>query len=85
MLEVRDPADMRSVVGAVPAMTAADVAAAYSLAGTAFATSRRTGPLDRAAVLARRADLSRTRVEEQGAPGPRFRTWVKTAAARYQW
>jgi len=64
MLEVRDPADVRSVVGEVPAMTAADVAAAYSLARTAFATWRRTGPLDRAAVLARCADLIRDRAED---------------------
>jgi alpha-ketoglutaric semialdehyde dehydrogenase len=64
MLEVRDPADVRSVVGEVPAMTAADVAAAYSLARTAFATWRRTGPLDRAAVLARCADLVRDRAED---------------------
>jgi acyl-CoA reductase-like NAD-dependent aldehyde dehydrogenase len=45
-------------------MTAADVAAAYSLARTAFATWRRTGPLDRAAVLARCADLIRDRAED---------------------
>jgi alpha-ketoglutaric semialdehyde dehydrogenase len=64
MLEVRDPADVRSVVGEVPAMTAADVAAAYSLARTAFATWRRTGPLDRAAVLARCAGLIRARAED---------------------
>jgi len=64
MLEVRDPADVRSVVGEVPAMTPADVAAAYSLARTAFATWRRTGPLDRAAVLARCADLIRDRAED---------------------
>jgi alpha-ketoglutaric semialdehyde dehydrogenase len=64
MLEVRDPADVRSVVGEVPAMTAADVAAAYSLARTAFASWRRTGPLDRAAVLARCADLIRERAED---------------------
>jgi aldehyde dehydrogenase (NAD+) len=64
MLEVRDPADVRSVVGEVPAMTAADVAAAHSLARTAFATWRRTGPLDRAAVLARCADLIRDRAED---------------------
>ena len=64
MLEVRDPADVRSVVGEVPAMTAADVAAAYSLARAAFATWRRTGPLDRAAVLARCADLIRDRAED---------------------
>ncbi|HEX4290961.1 MAG TPA: aldehyde dehydrogenase family protein [Trebonia sp.] len=64
MLEVRDPADVRSVVGEVPAMTAAEVAAAYSLARTAFATWRRTGPLDRAAVLARCAGLIRARAED---------------------
>ena len=64
MLEVRDPADVRSVVGEVAAMTAADVAAAYSLARTAFATWRRTGPLDRAAVLGRCADLIRDRAED---------------------
>jgi len=64
MLEVRDPADVRSVVGEVPAMTATDVAAAYSLARTAFATWRRTGPLDRAAVLSRCADLIRARAED---------------------
>ena len=64
MLEVRDPADVRSVVGEVPAMTAADVTAAYSLARTAFATWRRTGPLDRAAVLARCAGLIRDRAED---------------------
>ena len=84
MLEVRDPADVRSVVGKVPAMTAAYVAA-YSLAGTTFATWRRTGRLDRPAVLARCTDLSRARAEEQGTPGPRFHTWVKSAAVRYQW
>ena len=64
MLEVRDPADVRSVVGEGPAMTAADVTAAYSLARTAFATWRRTGPLDRAAVLARCAGLIRDRAED---------------------
>jgi hypothetical protein len=52
MLEVRDPADMHSVVGEVSA---------------------------------RCGDLFRARAEEQGAPGLRFHTWVKTAAVRYQW
>ena len=64
MLEVRDPADVRSVVGEVPAMTAAEVAAAYARARTAFAAWRRTGPLDRAAVLARCAGLIRARAED---------------------
>ena len=86
MLEVTDPADMRSVVAEVSAMSAADVAAAYSLARTAFATwRRRTGPLHRAAVPARCADLFRVGADEQCAPRLRFHTWVKTAAVRYQW
>jgi aldehyde dehydrogenase (NAD+) len=59
-LEVRDPADQRSVVGEVPAMAAADVAAAYQRAHRAFGGWRQAGPLDRAAVLARCADLIRS-------------------------
>ncbi len=61
MLEVRDPADVRSVVGEAPAMTAAEVAAAYARARAGFEAWRRTGALDRAAVLSRCADLIRTR------------------------
>ena len=64
MLEVRDPADVRSVVAEVPAMTAAEVAAAYARARAGFDAWRRTGPLDRAAVLARCADLIRARAED---------------------
>ena len=64
MLEVRDPADVRSVVAEVPAMTAAEVAAAYDRARTAFEGWRRANPLDRAAVLARAADLIRARAED---------------------
>lgn len=59
MLEVRDPADVRSVVGEVPAMSPADVAAAYARARAGFENWRRTGPLDRAAVLSRCAGLIR--------------------------
>jgi acyl-CoA reductase-like NAD-dependent aldehyde dehydrogenase len=65
MLEVRDPADVRSVVGQVPAMTAAEVEAAYDRARAGFETWRRTGPLDRAAVLARCAALIRARLDTQ--------------------
>jgi acyl-CoA reductase-like NAD-dependent aldehyde dehydrogenase len=61
MLEVRDPADVRSVVGEAPAMTAAEVAAAYAGARAGFEAWRRTGALDRAAVLSRCADLIRSR------------------------
>src|SRR3984957_9245973 len=64
MLEVRDPADVRDVVAEVPAMTAAEVAAAYARARAAFGSWRRVNPLDRAAVLARAAGLIRARVED---------------------
>ena len=64
MLEVRDPADTRSVVAEVAAMTAAEVAAAYDRARTAFAGWRRVNPLDRATVLARAADLIRSRASD---------------------
>ncbi|HEY3881195.1 MAG TPA: aldehyde dehydrogenase family protein [Trebonia sp.] len=64
MLEVRDPADVRSVVAEVPAMTAAEVAAAYDRARAAFEGWRRVNPLDRAAVLTRAADLIRARVDD---------------------
>jgi acyl-CoA reductase-like NAD-dependent aldehyde dehydrogenase len=64
MLEVRDPADTRSVVAEVPAMTAAEVAAAYDRARAAFEGWRRVNPLDRAVVLARAAGLIRSRVSD---------------------
>jgi alpha-ketoglutaric semialdehyde dehydrogenase len=64
MLEVRDPADVRSVVAEVPAMSASDVAAAYTRARAGFETWRHANPLDRAAVLARCAGLIRSRAED---------------------
>ena len=64
MLEVRDPADVRSVVAEVPAMSAGEVAAAYTRARAGFDAWRHTNPLDRAAVMARCADLIRARAEE---------------------
>ncbi len=64
MLEVRDPADVRSVVAEVPAMTAAEVAAAYDRARAAFGAWRRVNPLDRSAVLARAAGLVRAQAED---------------------
>ncbi|HEY0934909.1 MAG TPA: aldehyde dehydrogenase family protein, partial [Trebonia sp.] len=64
MLEVRDPADVRSVVAEVPAMTAAEVAAAYDRARAALEGWRRGNPLDRATVLARAAGLIRSRVQD---------------------
>jgi acyl-CoA reductase-like NAD-dependent aldehyde dehydrogenase len=63
MLEVRDPADTRSVVAEVPAMTAGwDVHhpfGGFRESGSAF--------------------------KEQGAPGLRFYTRLKTAAVRFAW
>ena len=64
MLEVKDPADVRSVVGEVPALTAGEVATAYAAARTGFETWRRTTPLDRAAVMTRAAGLIRARLED---------------------
>jgi alpha-ketoglutaric semialdehyde dehydrogenase len=63
-LEVRDPADVRSVVGVVPAMTAGEVAAAYQRGCAGFETWRRTNPLDRATVLAACANLIRSEAED---------------------
>jgi aldehyde dehydrogenase (NAD+) len=64
VLEVRDPADLRSVVAQVPAMTAGEVAVAYERARAGFGVWRQAGPLDRAAVLAGCAGLIRARAEE---------------------
>jgi alpha-ketoglutaric semialdehyde dehydrogenase len=61
MLEVRDPADVRSVVAEVPAMSASEVAAAYTRARAGFDAWRHANPLDRATVMARCADLIRAR------------------------
>jgi aldehyde dehydrogenase (NAD+) len=63
-IEVRDPADQRTVVGEVPAQTAAQVAAAYARARTAFGSWRRASPLERAAVMTKAAGLIRARAED---------------------
>ncbi len=63
-LVVRDPADVRSVVGEVPAMTPGEVAAAYQRARSGSGTWRRASPLDRAAVLAAAAALIRSRAQD---------------------
>jgi alpha-ketoglutaric semialdehyde dehydrogenase len=64
VLEIRDPADLRSVVAEIPAMSAGEVAAAYERARPAFGAWRRANPLDRAAVLAACAGLIRSRAGE---------------------
>jgi len=63
-LVVRDPADVRCVVGEVPAMTPGEVAAACQRARAGFAAWRRASPLDRAAVLEACADLVRSRAQD---------------------
>ncbi|HEX4397423.1 MAG TPA: aldehyde dehydrogenase family protein [Trebonia sp.] len=52
---------MRSVVGEVPTMTVTEVGTAYARARAGFEAWRRTGVIDRAAVLSRCADLIRSR------------------------
>lgn len=64
VLEIRDPADLRTVVAEVPAMSAGEVAAAYERARAGFGVWRQASPLDRAAVLAGCAALIRARAEE---------------------
>jgi hypothetical protein len=64
MLEVTDPADVRTVVAEVPAMPASEVVAAYTRAGFRDSGSA---------------------FKEQGSPGLRFYTRIKTAAVRFAW
>jgi alpha-ketoglutaric semialdehyde dehydrogenase len=64
VLEIRDPADQRSVVAEVPAMRASDIAAAYERARAGFGTWRHANPIERAAVLASAAGLIRSQAEE---------------------
>ena len=63
-LEVRDPADVRELVGEVPAMAAADVAELYDRAAEGARAWRETGALERGAVLARAARLLTDRLDE---------------------
>lgn len=63
-MQVRDPADLRSVVAEVPAMGAGEVADTYQRARSGFELWRRANPLDRAAVLAGCALLIRSQAQE---------------------
>lgn len=101
MLEVRDPADVREVVGEVPTLAAAEVAAANARARAGFAAWRRTAVLDRAEAGQVSVNLptsgwdvhhpfggfrdSGSLFKEQGAPGLRFYTRIKTSAVRFAW
>ena len=63
-LEVRDPADTQSVVGEVPAMTAADIDDLYDRAADGAKTWRATSALERGTILARAARLLADRADE---------------------
>jgi aldehyde dehydrogenase (NAD+) len=60
-IDVVDPSDTRQVVARVPALTAADIDDVYRAAVSGAREWRRTGPLERAAVLAGGAGLLRER------------------------
>jgi acyl-CoA reductase-like NAD-dependent aldehyde dehydrogenase len=62
-IEVRDPADVRTTVGEVPAMAAADVAELYDRAEEGARTWRATPALERGAILAAAARLLSDRLE----------------------
>ena len=62
--DVLDPSDEREVVGTVPSMDAADVAAAYDAAAAGAATWRAVSSVDRGRILLRAAALLRERTPE---------------------
>jgi acyl-CoA reductase-like NAD-dependent aldehyde dehydrogenase len=62
-LEVRDPADLREVVGEVPAMTAADVTELYDRAAEGARAWRETSALERGTILAGAAQVLRNRLD----------------------
>ncbi|OQR59815.1 aldehyde dehydrogenase [Streptomyces maremycinicus] len=63
-IDVLDPADVRTPVARVPALTAKDVTRAYDHAERGFALWKRTSPFERARILTDAARLIRERVEE---------------------
>ncbi|MGW2175387.1 aldehyde dehydrogenase family protein [Streptomyces sp. NPDC001705] len=62
-IDVHDPADVRTPVARVPALSAKDVTRAYDHAGRAFPGWKRAGPFERAGVLTRAARLLRERLD----------------------
>lgn len=63
-IPVTDPSDVDAVVGSVPAMNAADIAAAYAAAEGGAAVWRHTAVLERGRILGQAAQLLRERVEQ---------------------
>ncbi|OHV41285.1 aldehyde dehydrogenase [Pseudofrankia sp. EUN1h] len=66
-IDVLDPADLRRVVGRVPAMSPAEVTTLYDAAAEGAARWRDTSPLERARVLAAGAANLRSRREDVAA------------------
>ncbi|WAP60019.1 aldehyde dehydrogenase family protein [Streptomyces sp. S465] len=62
-IDVQNPADLRTPAFRVPALTPDDVTGAYDHAQRAFATWRRTSPLERATILTTAAGLLRERAD----------------------
>ncbi|WP_405968226.1 aldehyde dehydrogenase family protein [Streptomyces sp. NBC_00015] len=62
-IDVLDPADVRTPVARVPALTAKDVTRAYDHAERGFALWKRTSPFERARIFTDAARLIRERVE----------------------
>jgi aldehyde dehydrogenase (NAD+) len=60
-IEIRDPSDLETIVGTVPAMSAEEIGSAYRAAATGARTWRSTSSVDRGRVLLRAAGLLRER------------------------
>ncbi|MGW1619010.1 aldehyde dehydrogenase family protein [Streptomyces sp. NPDC002172] len=63
-IDVHDPADVRTLLARVPALSAKDVTRAYDHAERGFAVWKRTSPFERARVFTEAARLIRERAEE---------------------
>ncbi|MEV6162130.1 aldehyde dehydrogenase family protein [Streptomyces sp. NPDC052052] len=62
-IDVHDPADVRTPVARIPALTPKDVTGAYDHAERGFAVWKRTSPFERARVLTEAARLIRERLD----------------------
>jgi acyl-CoA reductase-like NAD-dependent aldehyde dehydrogenase len=91
-IEVRDPADMRSLVAEVPSMAAPDVAELYDRAEEGARVWRATPALERGAILAEAArnltrrldEIARDLVSEMGKTLAEARVEVKKAAEFFE-
>ncbi|MER5748426.1 aldehyde dehydrogenase family protein [Streptomyces sp. NPDC002088] len=63
-IDVHDPADVRTPIARIPALSVKDVTRAYDHAERGFAVWKRTSPFERARILTEAARLIRERLEE---------------------